>query len=828
MESNIFVPGSGPFGARVVIVGESPSHNEIRALKPFVGAAGKVLNELCAKAGINRESCWVTNACKYYVPPSPRGKNIPFDKRARAVGIDIDKQYMDLRTEICNLKPTLIIALGGTALWALTGKEPITSWRGSIIQAFGFKTIPTFHPASLLHQEDGGEAGTGAWQRPVMVLDLKRAAFQSTFPDLRLPIRTLQVCTSSYQLRDFLNRYRNYTRPAIDIEALGTCVPACIGIAFTPKEGLTVPLWNIRGISEIPIDDLVNCWKILAQFLANMEVIGQNFGYDRDKIRRLGFIVKRLISDTMYKSFCINPELPKSLDFNTSIYTEEPFYKNEGMYEGSIQDLFIGCARDACVTKEIDLCQDAEIDEMGLRKYYENFMLPLHELYAYNEGLDAIEQVGFRINEDERKALIRKYVEKKEKINYDLFKMIGEPINIRSPQQISKLLYEKLKIPHRKGTGEEVLTQLLNNVIKNQFHERIVGLILEGRRVNKTLDNYLMSPPDFDGRMRSSYFICLDTGRSSTSQQKEPIRPFLRYRDKKGQKKKQARGMAFQTITKHGDIGADVRKILVADEGFVFLQADSSQAEARVIFVLAKEDLRLFDEHDIHALTASWFFGGVESDYSKKVLGYETPKRFAGKTLRHAGHLGAHKRRAANEINTQARKYKINFKISEAAAGVALETFHQKAPNIRQVYHADVIDCLRRNRRLIAPVPYGIEAEVGGTRIFFERDGEELYREGYAYLPQRTVTENTKSAAMRIRRRANWIKILGESHDALLTMVPIGGKEEAAYVIREEMEKPIDFRTCSLKRDVDLVIPCDIEEGYNYFEMSKFRYEVAA
>src|SRR5215510_11819577 len=103
---------------------------------------------------------------------------------------------------------------------------------------------------------------------------------------------------------------------------------------------------------------------------------------------------------------------------------------------------------------------------------------------------------------------------------------------------------------------------------------------------------------------------------------------------------------------------------------YIFVAADSEQAEARVIFLLADDEQALndIDNHDYHALTASWFFGGTESDYSKKILGYESPIRFVGKTLRHAGHLGAGKRRAAISVNTDARKYKIPIAITEAIA----------------------------------------------------------------------------------------------------------------------------------------------------------------
>jgi hypothetical protein len=316
----------------------------------------------------------------------------------------------------------------------------------------------------------------------------------------------------------------------------------------------------------------------------------------------------------------------------------------------------------------------------------------------------------------------------------------------------------------------------------------------------------------------------LETGRSATSQQEPPIRPNVVYKDG-SVKKKQARGMAFQTITKHGDIGPDVRTMLVADDGHVFLQADSSQAEARVIFLLAEDydALRLIDTCDFHALTASWFVGGTEDDWSKKKLGYEHPNRFLGKTLRHAGHLGASGRRASIETNTQARKYKTDVNITEAFAKKALETFHKKQPKIKGIFQASVVHCLEKNRRLIAPVPVEIDAPLGGTRIFYERWGEDLFRQAYSYLPQRIVSENTKAAAMRIRTRAPWILLLCESHDALLAQVPLEREVEAAMILKEEFEKPIDFSACSIERG-KLIIPCEVERGFNYHDLSKFKF----
>ena len=336
-----------------------------------------------------------------------------------------------------------------------------------------------------------------------------------------------------------------------------------------------------------------------------------------------------------------------------------------------------------------------------------------------------------------------------------------------------------------------------------------------------------MALPDYDGRMKTTCFPCLDTGRSSNGQQDPPIRPTVEIIDENGKKKKKSFGIAFQTITKHGDIGQDVRSMYEPlEEDEVFIQFDSSQAEARVCSLLARDEKMLasYDTHDIHALTASWFFGKSENDYSKKILGYECPERFIGKTLRHAGERGAKKRRAASEVNTSARKYKVPIKITEADAEKALTTLHKMCPNIQGVYFNEVIEALKFKRRLYAPIPYGIDAPLGGVRTFFERWGDELFRMAFSYLPQRAVSDNTKAAGIRIKIRAPHSKLILESHDSLLFSIKKTLIEDFIPIGIEEMERPIDFSKCSLPRH-ELSIPCEVEIGLNYMELNKFKFE---
>jgi uracil-DNA glycosylase family 4 len=815
-----YIPGMGPTGAKFLILGEAPAREETIAGKPFVGASGRELDRLLKDAGIPRHECWITNVCKYEVPPNVDKKKLPFHVRAKNHGIDMDQQLAELRTEINEIKPNAILALGGSALWALSGRSPISKHRGSLLWGMGTKFVPTYHPAHLLHSTRGGEI-KGYWNRQIMVFDFKRAWAESTSPTLDVPNRVLQICHNSGELYEFLDRYKDKRKLSVDIEAGGHCLPICVGLSFNKNHGMTVPLWNFDGISDIPDSDMATIWYMLAKILWEKDIVGQNFNYDRDKLRRLGFAIRRIHSDTMLKGFAINPELPKGLAFLTSIYTREPFYKDEGMYEGDIRDLLLGCARDSCVTLEIDEAMEPDLEEMGVKKFYENFLMTLPDFYL------EIENNGFRVDIEKRKELIEKYIHWDQRLGYEMYQLAGVDINVNSPVQVYSFLFDVWRLPRRDGAGEEELTALLNlqNGVKHPGQRAWIEKCLERRRVKKTISTYLFAIPDYDGMMRTTCYMCLETGRTSTGQQDPPIRPKIDIVGAGRKSDMKVMGTAFQVFTKHGDIGADVRSMyLPHKEGEVFVQFDSSQAEARVVFNLATDEqaLKDIDEHDYHALTATWFFGGVESDYSKKVLGYESPIRFAGKTLRHAGHLMAGKRRAATELNTQARKFKIAITINEGQAERALKIFHAKQPKIQQVFHAGVIEALKNTRQLVAPLPWGIDAERGGVRIFYERWGDDLFREAMAYIPQRAVTDNTKAAGIRIKKQFKEAKIILEAHDGLLFSVREEYLKDFIPIGIKEMERPINFTACSLPRRF-LKIPCDVEVGENYRDLRKYK-----
>ncbi|MFH1682817.1 MAG: uracil-DNA glycosylase [Candidatus Woesearchaeota archaeon] len=131
------VPGEGPADAKIMIVGEAPGAEEDRLGIPFVGRAGKLLDELLATNGFNREDIFITNSVRCRPP-----KNRDPDKQE----LKACKHWLD--EQISVIKPDLIIILGRIALKNLLGKDKISDIHGEIIFQDQQKYFVTYHPSA--------------------------------------------------------------------------------------------------------------------------------------------------------------------------------------------------------------------------------------------------------------------------------------------------------------------------------------------------------------------------------------------------------------------------------------------------------------------------------------------------------------------------------------------------------------------------------------------------------------------------------------------------------------------------------------------------------
>ena len=162
------VPGAGPDHASIMLVGEQPGDEEDLRGQPFVGPAGKVLDRALAEAGIDRASIYLTNAVKHF-KWEPRGKRRLHKTPAQR---EVEACLGWLESEIASVRPEVVVALGATAAFALTGrKASIAGQRGlAHVHRGGARIVVTYHPSAVLRDSQGGKAIYSA-----LAADLRRA-----------------------------------------------------------------------------------------------------------------------------------------------------------------------------------------------------------------------------------------------------------------------------------------------------------------------------------------------------------------------------------------------------------------------------------------------------------------------------------------------------------------------------------------------------------------------------------------------------------------------------------------------------------------------------
>lgn len=133
--------GDGNPDARIMIIGEAPGRTEDEGGKPFIGRAGKVLDEGLTLAGIEREDLFITNVAKCRPPEN---------RKPTTLEAGICKNLF-LFNQIKIIQPSIIITLGATPYQALLEKkDPISSYRGKLHKVLGIDLLPTLHPAYIL------------------------------------------------------------------------------------------------------------------------------------------------------------------------------------------------------------------------------------------------------------------------------------------------------------------------------------------------------------------------------------------------------------------------------------------------------------------------------------------------------------------------------------------------------------------------------------------------------------------------------------------------------------------------------------------------------
>lgn len=369
-----------------------------------------------------------------------------------------------------------------------------------------------------------------------------------------------------------------------------------VGLAFSyrPSEGFFVPVPADQAGAQAIVDEF-------KPVLENEAVgkIAQNLKYDLIVLKKYGVEVRGPLYDTMLAHYLIEPEKRHNMDYMAVAYlnyepvTIETLIGKKGSKQGNMRDvdpepLKEYAAEDADITLQLRGVLAPMVAEVGAQKLFDEVEMPLVDVLA------TMELEGVRVDEAALSELSKTLTVDLEGLQLQIYEMAGESFNIGSPQQLGRILFEKLKLdtnaPRTKtgqwATGEEVLSKL-------ESQHDIARKILDFRELQKLKSTYVDALPQLisprDGRIHTSFNQAVAaTGRLSSNN------PNL------------------QNIPIRTPRGQEIRKAFVPrDDEHLILSADYSQIELRIMAAFSEDPamMEAFNTgRDIHATTASKVF----------------------------------------------------------------------------------------------------------------------------------------------------------------------------------------------------------------------------
>lgn len=564
---NIFPKLSAPF--RLALVGEAPGADEEVVGQPFVGASGRLLRGTLGKLGISDHQVFFGNICQH----RPPGNDIEeFDLMSPEMVSGRAAIFADLQT----FQPNCVCLLGGSALKTFRqNADAITDFRGSLflsdLTPVPWKCLATLHPAAVLRQYG---------MNSVFKMDLKRALDESKDPELVLPTRTYITRPTLEQVLSFIETCRSHVT-AFDIEGYADHVGVTMcSFSYDPATALVVPFY-IDGQHYWSEDEEAIIWQSIGSYLSDVGApkVCQNALYETFVLGwRHKVIVRGLVDDTMLAHWEMFPEFPKNLGFQTSIYTREPFYKEERLSDDTDVKLTYN-GKDSCVTKEIIEVVRPRLEAVP----------PSFEHYRFNVDLiEPFTYMHLRGCAFDMEAFTRERVaatEELERLNLDIQQELSTSdfnetfpdaqkkyggFNVKSVNHKKWLLYVHLGFKPYSKSGQSTAAEVILKYRARHGSPLLTKVFRAVQKRTRLSDLGKLTTND-DGRIRSSYnTVATNTGRLNSSASNARVY----YHTKKGLLKYEQTGTNLQNVTK------ELRVCFTADSPeFDFFQCDLSGAD---------------------------------------------------------------------------------------------------------------------------------------------------------------------------------------------------------------------------------------------------------
>jgi uracil-DNA glycosylase family 4 len=514
------IPNIVNLSARILVIGEAPGSAEELFGEPFSGDGGKLLMDTFGAYGVTRSQLSLVNLCQYR----------PYDNNYEQLEGSAElKHGKDEVQDIIRASHSanIIFGLGEKVLNYLTGKQSIHRYRGSILSEplSGKKIVCSFNPALITRNHSA---------IPVLSIDTKRVVEESQYPDIRRIKRDFHMRPSVFDYEQWATLLCSKAELGVDIESAWNTEDKryhILSISFspTPHESYVFP-YTFATRNWIQL--------ILASPAKKIFHFGT---YDTLVLADNGLLVNEFAFDTHIAAHIIEPEFRRTLDFLTSVYTKEPYYKQEGRADlpsdtkawGARTDkdsIYIYNAKDTAVTIEIKQKQE---EFLRKRKLYDFFLQEMEML----EVAFHISRTGMLVDVERRELMRKALLFRWKKEQFILAGLTGGiVVNVASYIQVPKLLYNTLGLPERRNDGklvadEDAIVSLIGfcagkiNEMKTddgklrwRVKMTICRLILSIRQIRKMLTSYVAAPLSTDNRYRSVYNVgATETGRWSAS-----------------------------------------------------------------------------------------------------------------------------------------------------------------------------------------------------------------------------------------------------------------------------------------------------------------------
>ncbi len=361
-------------------------------------------------------------------------------------------------------------------------------------------------------------------------------------------------------------------------------------------------------VSRKETEDLL---KIIRPLLENESVLktGQNIKFDIQVLQNYGIEVKGPLFDTMIAHYLLQPDMRHNMNILSETYLSyspvhiESLIGEKGQGQKNMRmvpadKLLEYAVEDADVTWQLKEVFMPVIAEKGLSELSSDIEMPLIRVLA------DMERAGVKLNHEDLKNTAADLRNDILKLESEIYTLAGVEFNISSPKQLGDILFLKLKLDDNARmtktkqftTNEEILQRLVDK-------HPIVEKVLEYRGLKKLLSTYVEALPALvsktTGRIHTSFNQAVAaTGRLSSNN------PNL------------------QNIPVRDERGREIRKAFVPEEGHIFLSADYSQIELRLMAHLSRDNSMIADflsGNDIHAATASKIFNVDIKDVTREM-----------------------------------------------------------------------------------------------------------------------------------------------------------------------------------------------------------------